>query len=128
MLNLYVYCFSIIAPSAPNVSISSRYFSNSNCRGVITLTWPAVSSDRPVRSYSVLLNGTRISILNPAIMNVYIIRTNLLQHYGIYTVTSTSCVGSNTSSPVVFTPLTAGELKCIHRYSFYFSASATGFK
>ncbi|WP_411022990.1 hypothetical protein, partial [Salmonella sp. s51228] len=91
-------------PSAPYISISTTYVSSTSCTGTITLTWPAVTSDREVTSYEVLLNGTNISTTTPTGgQNNYTTGVlNLLEHYATYTVVATSCAGSNTSSDVVF--------------------------
>ncbi|WP_411023748.1 hypothetical protein, partial [Salmonella sp. s51228] len=56
-------------PSAASISISTTYVSSTSCTGTITLTWTAVTSDREVTSYEVLLNGTNINTTTPTAGN-----------------------------------------------------------
>lgn len=102
-------------PSLANVSITITYNSSTSCTGTITLTWLAVTSDRAVTSYEVLLNGTNINTTAPMAINSYTIDVlNLLSHYATYAVIAASCAGNSTTSSVMYTPPTPGKgLLCV---------------
>ena len=121
--------FTPSPPLAANVSLSTAFVSSTNCTGTITLTWPAVTSDREVTSYEVLLNGTNISTTTPtAGQNNYTTgELNLLEHYTTYTVVATSCAGYSISDELVFTPTSPPSVATISLSTAYASStSCTG--
>ncbi|WP_411023762.1 hypothetical protein, partial [Salmonella sp. s51228] len=55
-----------VPPSAASITISSTPVPPTSCTtGNITLTWAAVTSNKLVTSYEVLVNETRIATLTP---------------------------------------------------------------